>query len=293
MNAYSFPEYASISEEAKSLVTQILKTDPKRRPSLTDILEHEFFHMNSSIPKLLPISTLAVPPSEAYIKKYNPVPHYSPEIPSSETMPIKLTLLSSRKQINHLTEKPGKLSATISTNETCTVWVKKWIDYSSKYGLGYLLSNGDAGVYFNDSSKMILQPNSTSFFYYDRTHNKKDVVVVHHVTNYPSELYKKFTLLQHFKSYLEGEGEVISKDQLEDSPNYVKKWIRTKRAILFRFANKNVQVSFQDQTEVILSSQSKVLTYVNKLKNRITLPVNKALEDPDPEMAKRGCLLYI
>ena len=121
MNAYSFPEYASISEEAKSLVTQILKTDPKRRPSLTDILEHEFFHMNSSIPKLLPISTLAVPPSEAYIKKYNPVPHYSPEIPSSETMPIKLTLLSSRKQINHLTEKPGKLSATISTNETCTV----------------------------------------------------------------------------------------------------------------------------------------------------------------------------
>jgi polo-like kinase 1 len=34
--------------------------------------------------------------------------------------------------------------------------VKKWVDYSSKYGLGYLLSNGQTGIYFNDSSKMVL-----------------------------------------------------------------------------------------------------------------------------------------
>jgi len=36
------------------------------------------------------------------------------------------------------------------------VWVRKWVDYSSKYGLGYLLSNGDVGVFFNDSTKIIL-----------------------------------------------------------------------------------------------------------------------------------------
>lgn len=36
-----------------------------------------------------------------------------------------------------------------------TVWVKKWVDYSSKYGLGYTLSNGTCGVYFNDNSKML------------------------------------------------------------------------------------------------------------------------------------------
>jgi len=33
--------------------------------------------------------------------------------------------------------------------------VKKWVDYSSKYGLGYTLSNGTCGVYFNDNSKML------------------------------------------------------------------------------------------------------------------------------------------
>lgn len=38
-------------------------------------------------------------------------------------------------------------------------WVKKWVDYSSKYGLGYLLSNLATGVFFNDSTKIIIDPN--------------------------------------------------------------------------------------------------------------------------------------
>jgi polo-like kinase 1 len=36
------------------------------------------------------------------------------------------------------------------------VWIKKWVDYSSKYGLGYLLSNNATGVFFNDSTKIVL-----------------------------------------------------------------------------------------------------------------------------------------
>lgn len=36
------------------------------------------------------------------------------------------------------------------------IWVKKWVDYSSKYGLGYLLNTGSAGAFFNDSTKIIL-----------------------------------------------------------------------------------------------------------------------------------------
>jgi polo-like kinase 1 len=49
-----------------------------------------------------------------------------------------------------------------------SIWVKKWVDYSQKYGLGYLLSNGAAGVFFNDSTKIILQPDSESFAYLER-----------------------------------------------------------------------------------------------------------------------------
>ncbi len=34
---------------------------------------------------------------------------------------------------------------------------------------------------------------------------------------------------------------------------YVKKWMRTKHAIMFRLSNKIVQVNFQDHTEILLS----------------------------------------
>ncbi len=50
--------------------------------------------------------------------------------------------------MNTLNPKPG-----FSRSE---IYVKKWVDYSSKYGLGYLLSNGFTGVFFNDSTKIIL-----------------------------------------------------------------------------------------------------------------------------------------
>jgi hypothetical protein len=49
-------------------------------------------------------------------------------------------------------------------NDFSFVFVKKWIDYSSKYGIGYALTNGSCGVYFNDSSKMLSF--SEDFFYY-------------------------------------------------------------------------------------------------------------------------------
>ena len=65
------------------------------------------------------------------------------------------------------------------------------------------------------------------------------------LTRFPKELNKKVTLLQHFRSYLEvkqGE-EVDSKDlskKLNEHQVYVKKWMRTKHAIMFRLSNKIV-----------------------------------------------------
>ncbi|KAF4671605.1 Serine/threonine-protein kinase plk1 [Perkinsus chesapeaki] len=35
------------------------------------------------------------------------------------------------------------------------VWITKWCNFTSKYGIGFLLSSGNMGVYFNDSTQMI------------------------------------------------------------------------------------------------------------------------------------------
>ena len=45
---------------------------------------------------------------------------------------------------------------------------KKWIDYTSKYGLGYVLSNGSVGVFFNDATKIILDLEGVNFDYHER-----------------------------------------------------------------------------------------------------------------------------
>jgi len=37
--------------------------------------------------------------------------------------------------------------------------VTKFVDFSSKYGMGYKLSNGTYGVLFNDSTKIVLDSN--------------------------------------------------------------------------------------------------------------------------------------
>lgn len=44
----------------------------------------------------------------------------------------------------------------------------KWVDYSSKYGLGYLLSDSSAGVFFNDSTKIVSEVAGSNFYYYER-----------------------------------------------------------------------------------------------------------------------------
>jgi polo-like kinase 1 len=169
-----------------------------------------------------------------------------------------------------------------------SVWVKKWVDYSSKYGLGYLLSNYATGVFFNDSTKVVMDPIGKVFYYYERktisSTEKQDVMITHSLTDYPKDLQKKVTLLQHFRSYLENnQANKEDVEMREESPQqqtplspkstttatiYVKKWMRTKHAIMFRLSNKIVQVSFQDHTEILLNSESRLVTYVNKKNER-------------------------
>lgn len=89
------------------------------------------------------------------------------------------------------------------------LWVTKWVDYSSKYGLGYLLLNGATGVYFNDSTKIILSPCGTYFDYIERSSPgagtisgasdgdgaRQDVLSSCKMDSYPKELTKKVALL--------------------------------------------------------------------------------------------------
>ena len=325
MNSYSFPERAIISDAAKALIQDILVLDPTKRPSLDGILASDFFNMGTSIPKLLQPSTLACPPSLNYIRQYipdvgsngivnKPVNRQIPKINGSDTFdraklqsqPVNNFGSSNNLPSSMLPEgssRPFTSSGMFNyTNKDKAaggsgpdIWVKKWIDYSSKYGLGYVLSNGHVGVYFNDSTKIIYKPIGLNFIYVERKPSERVEIITTHLLSeeFQKDLNKKVILLQHFKSYLleESKNAVQEKRESEniDEKNYVyvKKWMRTKHAILFRLSNKIVQVCFLDQTEIILSSETKIVTYVNKKGERLTYPLSNALDSNNSEMTKR------
>ena len=307
---YSFPEHAIISEPAKDLIQSILVLDPYKRPKLDEILAHDFFNMGVSIPKTMQQSTLACPPSLNYIKQY--IPNVGPN--GIVVNYVKKSKPPSESQTNdfdlghgHTHKDNRPYTSNYGMQETkdgllkkgsdnlAEVSVKKWIDYSSKYGLGYILSNGHIGVYFNDSTKIIYRPNGANFIYIERNSQEKTEIITSHVFNeeFPKDLNKKVILLQHFKAYLleENKNTPIERKESENIDEkhyvYVKKWMKTKHAILFRLSNKIVQVSFLDQTEIILSSETKIVTYMDKKGQLTSYPLNTALDSSNNEMTKR------
>jgi len=186
------------------------------------------------------------------------------------------------------------------------LWVTKWVDYSSKYGVGYILSDGSIGVYFNDSTKIMLVPDGSQFDYVTRrTQDRPETRTSHSFEDYPEDLKKKVTLLRHFKNYMHTD--IIEKKdgampgesglplpttrQLRayepGQVPYVKKWTRNRYAIMFQLSNKIVQVVFFDKTEAILSSRSHTVTYVDKRGQISSYPISNVLEVPNAELAKR------
>ena len=324
---YSIPENAVISEPAKDLIQSILVLEPQRRPKLDEILSHNFFNMGISIPKTMPQSTLACPPSLNYIKQYIPdagsngiVANYTNKNKVKNNTQLQSDGFDFSSQRAGLNSQIGKTingithikstndsrpftsygmqenkNGLLGNNNLNDVSCKKWIDYSSKYGLGYILSDGNVGVYFNDSTKIIYRPNGANFIYIERNPQEKIEIITPHLFSeeFGKDLNKKVILLQHFKAYLleEEKNAPIERKESENIDEkhyvYVKKWMKTKHAILFRLSNKIVQVSFLDQTEIILSSETKIVTYLDKKGIRSTFALNTALDSNNYEMTKR------
>ena len=313
MNAYSFPEHISISGESRDLIEKILVIEPSLRPSLTDIEKHPFFSKNL-IPKLMPTSTLAVPPTALYLRQFEKNPTLRPMSRGRDISASKTPRSSSHKDSENSGKKDegrgtsrerassrdradsrSKSGSATKKNATTSlysiipdgprIWIKKWVDYSNKYGIGYTLSNGCAGVYFNDNTKIICNKEATGFQYIERIDdNEEEKMSEFLFGSVPNELNKKVTILQHFRKHLNFEEKV---ECFESPLTYVKKWITTSHAMIFRLSNKIVQVYFTDRSELMLSSASKLVVYINKRGDIFSYQLANAMESNNKEMTKR------
>ncbi|KAL3921584.1 MAG: hypothetical protein SGARI_006644, partial [Bacillariaceae sp.] len=158
-----------------------------------------------------------------------------------------LDVVSQRSYNNVHSDSP---SLTPFTKGGPAKWVSRYVDYTSKYGLGYLLNDGSSGVYFNDSTKTVLEAKGDGFQYIERKKSGSEsprgrelLVSTHTLSQYPDALNKKVTLLKHFRNYLlEQQQKSDDSDALTDVNGghemvYLKKWVRTKHAIFFRLSD--------------------------------------------------------
>ncbi len=180
------------------------------------------------------------------------------------------TLVSALEDQAQQPPKRGPVSTTAAPEPR--VWVQRWGDYSAKYGLAYQYNTGSYGAYFNDSSIMVLDPDGKRAEYFDRQQGR-EVHEAFAVDNYPPELKKKVNLLLYFTNYLPQKCETVG--LLTDTRAAaaraahmplvsVRKYLKTRHAIVFRLTDNTMQVNFTDGTAVILSDRGSVVSYVDK-----------------------------
>ena len=331
---YSFPEHSKISKAAKNLIQKILVVDPKSRPSLKDILLDDFFNQGLAIPKFLPTSTLAFKPPSEYINRY--IPNKKKKKNKQENnLSNEENKINNSHDMTNDTEKSQKPSSSKKIplylngkySSKLEVWVTKWIDYSSKYGLGYILNNGYFGVYFNDNTKMLLNPVDDRFVYVERKiSDKPEFLCQFFLKDSPDFLTNKVKLFIQFKKFLEEDigdkkkskekekekNESPKKRKSKETPElqnskskeivgsdfssveikesdfiFVKKWMNTKHAIIFRFSNKIIQTIFKDKTQIFIHSLNNNVTYINKKEEKFVYPLDKVFENNNYEMIRR------
>ena len=67
-----------------------------------------------------------------------------------------LTCKSSLTRSGRAPELVGSFASPLEECHLSSIWVARWVDYSSKYGLGYQLTDGTIGVFFNDLTSLVL-----------------------------------------------------------------------------------------------------------------------------------------
>lgn len=212
-----------------------------------------------------------------------------------ERVSIALDIVSSRDYSNVSPASPSL--APISSGGP-SKWVERYVDYTSKYGLGYLLNEGSSGVYFNDSTKTILEAHGDAFQYIERKKSSDDpsrrsepIIASHTLANYPDSLQKKVTLLTHFRDYLIEQHKKLDGGAMSPlavrTMTYLKKWVRTRHAVFFRLSDQTVQIVFYDHTEVLLTPDERYITYVDRNKTRNTYYMTDELIGCNTEIERR------
>ncbi|GLV39196.1 polo [Carabus blaptoides fortunei] len=312
---YRVPQTISIT--ATSMIVKMLQSEPRTRPKVEQLLNHEFFY-SGFLPGSLPASCLTMAPRFDQMVERNtntrkPLLEVNNVVNNEHIMAVDSpckgphdsiaasgghhaaiatafdshsSLLALREQLGQLIrKKPAREIGNFGDEMTDPaaqplVWVSKWVDYSDKYGFGYQLCDEGVGVMFNDTTKLIMLANGVNVHYIARD----GVETYMTVDSYPKNLEKKMKLLSYFHRYMRehlmkaGDAVARESDQLSRIP-HLHQWCRTTSAVIMQLTNGTIQVNFLDHTKIIMCPLMSAVTYIDSDKSFRTFRISTIEEN--------------
>ena len=309
-----FPKDLKISSEAKNLIEQILVKEPSKRPTLNQIIYHDFFN-KGKIPKYLSAEVFdKVPEVFSDDEKLN-----------KEVQFITLNKIIVPKIEPITYDSIGCDLSQIKTdyikNIDIDYYILKYYDKKNEYGIGYLLNNGHVGMFFRDKTKIILNTNSNNLKYIEKDEEKFIIFNINKKQTISDDLENKINILKEFKNYFDEkvknekkdkeedeksiesnkikeittDGEIkdnIDKDQnkeeIEDNFIYVQNAIIDDKLIFFKLKNQTQHIIFKDKIEMIMTSDTLIyINYINKEKYIVKIMLKDVLSNPIHELKAR------
>ncbi|GMT04931.1 hypothetical protein PENTCL1PPCAC_27105, partial [Pristionchus entomophagus] len=134
-------------------------------------------------------------------------------------------------------------------------WISKWIDFTEKYGICYELCDRSMGVFFNDSTKFVLDARRNQLAFVDKENREEH----YSMDNTPYSLDKKVKLLDYFTKYMDthllsagAKKASNAGDELARLP-CLRFWLKTKSSnIAFHLSNGTLQINFADHVKLVL-----------------------------------------
>ena len=247
---FEFPGTALLSDFGKQFITGTLQVDAKQRLNVRKMLKHSFFH-KLPMPQKLPKCMLKRPPTTKEL------------FPNGVNFGQDADKENQENQENggvcqsSWSIKSGKVQAKLSSVSVNGVRI---LDYSNKYGIGYILSNGCTGMYFNDTSSFILPIHKRFLCYVDGKGNRTqhEYRQFSHRNGGDSALKKKFQIFMQMAGMLwkgfcvNGDNTTGIKMDCVDDVVYLKKSKSTEYALIFKLSNNVIQTVFTDGTMVLI-----------------------------------------
>jgi len=174
------------------------------------------------------------------------------------------------------------------------LWVKQWWDFTSKFGVGYVLSDGSVGVIFNDRSRLVFESPTVVAYRVapdipaiERGASAPETVRLDIERDTPPDrdVNKKITIASSFRSRLLADADAkpieTSRGGLsaalslshtvapyattsdEEGAPYVKDCFRTSKGVFWRLSNRTVQCNFVDGSEILLATASRLVVFTD------------------------------